>query len=222
MRPMSQEFPSQGGPEFSRRKPLLIFFIICMSFLLYFLLSGMHQIVETVFGHGLAIVSVAVGTVIILIMILMGVGLGGAIEVAIRKRFLFFKRQPRPGSRLDCFLKLWGSRIEVESTQSTEPVSEGIPPGASLTDMEELLTLTEQGRRGGKKSLHSDGVQFRAVRDWMTLQSRGASITLQQFLEERFGVSAESGMPLVPNQTFYSWRKKFLKELEQHKGKKSD
>lgn len=219
---MSQELPTPGGPESSTRKPLLILFITCMGIVLFSLLSGMHQIVETEFGQGLAMVSVAVATVVILIMILMGVGLGGAIEVAIRKRFLFFKRQPRPGSRLDWFLKLWGSRIDMESTQPTEPMSEGIPPGVSLTDMEELLTLTEQGRRGGKKSLHSDDVQFRAVRDWMILQSRGASITLQQFLEERFGVSAESGMPLVPNQTFYSWRKKFLKELEQHKGKKRD
>lgn len=218
---MSQELPSQGGPEFSRRKPLLILFIICMSFLLFFLLSGMHQIVETEFGYGVAVVSVAVATLVILILVLMGFGFGGAIEVAIQKRILFFKRQPRPGSWQEWFLKIWGSRIEAGRTQPTEPVSEGIPPGVSLTDMEELLTLIEQGRRGGKKSSHPDDVQFRAVRDWMILQSRETSMTLQQFLEERFGVSAESGMPLVPNQTFYSWRKKFLKELEQHQGKKN-
>jgi hypothetical protein len=36
----------------------------------------------------------------------------------------------------------------------------------------------------------------------MLLQARGGSMTLQEFLEERFGVAPESGMPLVHNQTF--------------------
>ena len=86
-----------------------------------------------------------------------------------------------------------------------------------MTDVEELLVITGQRRRGGKKSLHPDEVQFRAVRDWMIMQAHGTSVTLQQFLEGRFGTAPETGMPLVPNQTFYGWRKKFLEELKKYK-----
>ena len=90
-----------------------------------------------------------------------------------------------------------------------------------MTDVEELLAIVKTRKRRGKKSQYPDEVRFRAVRDWMILQANGTSLTLQQFLEERFGVAAETGMPLVPNPTFYGWRTQFIKELETYRDKKS-
>jgi hypothetical protein len=107
-------------------------------------------------------------------------------------------------------------RIQACTNCGMAPMTLGVAYG-KLRALAEGALRSGQRRRGGKKSLHSDEVQFRAVRDWMTMQSHGTSVTLQQFLEERFGVAPETGMALVPNQTFYGWRKKFLEELEKHK-----
>ena len=91
-----------------------------------------------------------------------------------------------------------------------------------MKDVEEMLVIVGTRKRRGKKSQYPDDVRFRAVRDWIVLQANGTSLTLQQFLEERFGVANETGMPLVPNQTFYGWRRHFIKELEERKNAKSE
>ncbi len=212
---MSQELPGRGGSGFTKRKLLLILLIIGLGIIVVSVLEFLYRIAKSSLGGELAIVVVAGATIGILFMVLVGIGMGSAIELAICRRALVFKSKPMPGSWLDLFLKLWGSRVDFPMP---EPVpSDEMPPGITMHDVEGLLLLIEQRKRGGKKSIHSDDVQFRTVRDWMILQSRGTSITLQQFLEERFGVAPHTGMPLVPNPTFYGWRKKFLSELEKYK-----
>jgi hypothetical protein len=215
---MSQELPIRGGSSFPKRKLLLVILIVCLGVIIYSVLDRLHHIVESSFGNELAVVIVAGVTIGILFLILVGMGLGGVLEWAVCRRFLIFKRKPLPGGRLEFFLKLWGHKFEeIPESQPAKASSDEMPPGITLTDIEELLVITGQRRRGGKKSLHPDDTQFRAVRDWMIMQSRGTSVTLQQFLEERFGTAPETGMPLVPNQTFYGWRTKFLKELKKYK-----
>ncbi len=214
---MSQELPARGGTSFPKRKLLLVVLIIGLGVIISLLLARLHHIVESSFGSELAVVIVAGVTIGILFLILVGMGLGGMLEWAVCKRFLIFKRKPMPGSGLELFLKIWGHRIETPTHQPSEALPDDLPPGVTMTDVEELLVITGQRRRGGKKSLHPDEVQFRAVRDWMIMQAHGTSVTLQQFLEERFGTAPETGMPLVPNQTFYGWRKKFLEELKKYK-----
>ncbi len=217
MLPMAQEHPGRGSSGFPKRILFLVIMLIGLSAIIYLALDRLYKIAASAFGHDMAIVIVAAGTVGILFLILLGMGFGGGLEWAVSRRILIFKRKPAPGSGLDRFLKLWGYRLEDPLQQTNEPLSNDIPSGVTMTDIEELLVIIGQRKRGGKKSLHSDEVQFRAVRDWMIMQSHGTSVTLQQFLEERFGVAPETGMALVPNQTFYGWRKKFLEELEKHK-----
>lgn len=217
MRLMSQELSGRGGSGFTKRKLLLIFLIIGMGIIVVSVLEFLYRIAKSSLGGGLAIVVVAGVTIVILFMILVGIGLGSAIELAICRRALVFKSKPIPGSWLDLFLKLWGSSGEFPMPEPESIPSDEMPTDITMNDVEGLLLLIEQRKRGGKKSSHSDDIQFRAVRDWMILQSHGTSITLQQFLEERFGVAPHTGMPLVPNPTFYGWRRKFLSELEKYK-----
>ncbi|MBI5351718.1 MAG: hypothetical protein HZB50_03675 [Chloroflexi bacterium] len=216
---MTHELPSRRGSGLPKRKPFLLVLIIGLGALLFSVLVRLHNIAASAFGYDMAVVVVAAATIVILFLILLGMGFGGGLEWAISKRILLFKRKPAPGSWLDQFLRLWGNRLEDPEPrpQQNETSSDDMPPGITMKDIEELLVIIGQRRRGGKKSLHSDEVQFRAVRDWMIMQSRGTSVTLLQFLEERFGVASETGMALVPNQTFYGWRKKFLEELEKNK-----
>lgn len=217
MRLMSQELPGRGGSDFKKRKLLLILLIIGLGIIVVSVLEFLYRIAKSSLGSGLAIVVVAGVTIGILFMVLVGIGMASVIELAICSRTLIFKSKPMPGSWLDLFLKLWGSSVEFPMPEPEPIPSDEMPPDITMNDVEELLLLIEQRKRGGKKSIHSDDVQFRTVRDWMILQSRGTSITLQQFLEERFGVAPHTGMPLVPNPTFYGWRRKFLSELEKYK-----
>ncbi len=215
---MSQELPIRGGSSFPKRKLLLVILIICLGVIIYSVLDRLHHIVKSSFGNELAVVIVAGVTIGILFLILVGMGLGGVLEWAVCRRFLIFKRKPLPGGKLEFFLKLWGHKFEeIPVSQPDEGSSDNMPPGVTTTDLEELLIIIGERKRGGKKSQHPDDTQFRAVRDWMIMQSHGTSVTLQQFLEERFGTAPETGMPLVPNQTFYGWRTKFLRELKKYK-----
>jgi len=218
-RAMTQELPSRHGSGLSKRKLFLFVLIIGIGALLFSVLMRLHDIAATTFGYDMSVVVVAAATITILLLILLGMGFGGGLEWAISKRILIFKRKPVLGSWLDLFLRLWGNKLgEPEPRpQQNEPPADNMPPGIRMKDIEELLAIIGQRKHGGKKSLRSQEVQFRTVRDWMIMQSRGTSVTLQQFLEERFGVAPETGMALVPNQTFYGWRKKFLEELEKNK-----
>ena len=155
-------------------------------------------------------------------MFLIGVGLSGLYELFVRIQILVFKEPPRPGSLPDLLLKLRGSKIEISEEQPEESKKTTLPPGVTMKDVEELLVIVGTRKRRGKKSQYSDEVRFRAVRDWMILQANGTSLTLQQFLEERFGAAKETGMPLVPNQTFYGWRTQFIKELNTYKSTRSE
>jgi hypothetical protein len=152
-----------------------------------------------------------------LFIFLIGVGLSGLFELFVRKQILVFKKPLRAGSLPDLLLKLWGHKIEISEEQSAESKENKLPQGVTMKDINELLVIVGTRKRRGKKSLYPDEVRFRAVRDWMILQANGTSLTLQQFLEERFGAANETGVPLVPNQTFYGWRTQFIKELKTYK-----
>ena len=215
---MTQELSARGGSNFPKRKLLLLGLIICLGWVISTALAFLYQIVESSFGSGLADVVVAGGTIEILFMILVGMGLGCILEWVVCRRYLIFKRKPRRCRGLKIFLALLGHKLEeIPVAEPSEVPSIDMPPGVTVTDLEKLSLILGERRRGGKKSLHSEEVQIRAVRDWMIMQSHGTSVTLQQFLEERFGTTPETGMPQVPNQTFYGWRNKFLKELKKYK-----
>jgi hypothetical protein len=217
MRLMSQELPLRGSSGYTKRKLLLVTLIVGLGGIIFFALEFLYQSVKSTLGMGLAIAIVAGVTIVIMFMLLVGIILGSALDMAIRRRNISFKSITTQEDWLDLFLKLLGSKIDVAESLSENAQNDDMPPGVTMNDVEDLLLITEQRKRGGKKSLHPDDVQYRAVRDWMIMQSRGTSVTLQQFLEERFGVAPETGMPLVPNQTFYGWRKKFLKALKNYK-----
>jgi len=214
---MSEE-PTRSVFGLSKRTLLLGAFIISVGAILYSALLRLHYLVKASLGSELAVVAIAGVTIGVMFLILLGMGLGGVLEWTVCKRFLSCKRKPLAlDSKIELLFKMWGIKPAPAEVQSTEEEPDDLPSGITMQDVEELLMVAEQRRYGGKKSQYTDEVQFRAVRDWMIMQSHGTSVTLQQFLEERFGVAPETGMPLVPNQTFYSWRKKFLKELTEHK-----
>lgn len=215
---MSHE-PPWGGSRLFKGKPLLIIaLIVSLGGALYWALAKLFQLAASSFGYDLAILIVSGVTVGIMLLILLGMGVASVLQWVICDRILTNKKKPSGLANL--LFNIFGFK-PVSLTPLTPLATDSTPDNdlsaVALDDIEQLLIATEQRKRGGKKSPYPEDVQIRAVRDWTSLQTRGASVTLQQFLEERFGTAPETSMPLVPNQTFYSWRKKVLQELRDEK-----
>ena len=125
----------------------------------------------------------------------------------------------KSGRTLTRLLQFFGYGTETERGEE-EDLALFQSDDTLFDDVETLLVMIEEKKHRGKKSNYAPEVRFRAVRDWMLLQAKGNPMKLLEFLEERFGVAPESGMPLVPNQTFYGWRTKYIKELKKLQAKK--
>lgn len=211
-----------NGISHSRRKLVLFFILLVLVFVLTLTVRRLNAWAMSSLGRDFAMLTTSAAITWMLFFALIGMGLGGLFELLVRKQILVFNKPPRPGSLPDLMLKAWGHKIEFLEEQSAETNKTQLPQGVTMNDVEELLVIVGTRKRRGKKSLYSDEVRFRAVRDWMILQANGTSMTLQQFLEERFGAANDTGMPLVPNQTFYGWRTQFIKELNKYKSTRSE
>ena len=214
-----------GSPGYSKRNLLLFIVLIFLVLTLTLSMSRLYACISSSLGREIAMVIIAAAVAWVLFIFSIGIGLGGFVELSVNRKILLFRRTPKPGSWLEIFLKLWGNKSEKKETKETktnDTTEDTLPTGLTMIDIEELLEIVGSHKRGGKKSQYSDEVRFRAVRDWMILQANGTSLILQQFLEERFGVANETGMPLVPNQTFYGWRTQFIKELKKYQNEKQN
>ena len=67
-------------------------------------------------------------------------------------------------------------------------------------------------KKPGRKSRFPDEQRLQAVIDWDSRDPKD-TVTLEQFLERRFGISG--GVPKAPRSTFYGWRRKFYAASEE-------
>lgn len=81
---------------------------------------------------------------------------------------------------------------------------------------EPLLTTTEETEQTamplnhGRKSMITDEAKREAILAWEQRDTLAPGMRLDEFLEKKFG-STPDGVPLVPTQTFFDWRKRFMK-----------
>jgi hypothetical protein len=110
--------------------------------------------------------------------------------------------------------------IEPEQEEENEENSLG---DLSLSDSEldEMLEFMLKHKGRGKKSDIPDEIRFHTVRDWVSMQMKGTSVKVQDFLDGRFGIY-DNGMPKVPKYTYYGWQRQFKKiALEYLEAKKT-
>jgi hypothetical protein len=88
-------------------------------------------------------------------------------------------------------------------------------------DIDEILQFMIKKKGRGRKSNTPDELRYRAVRDWISMQMRGTSTRLQDFLDERFGTHF-NGDPKVPKDTFYGWYRQFKETVIEQKATKGD
>jgi hypothetical protein len=81
---------------------------------------------------------------------------------------------------------------------------------------EPFLATTEEGGQPGmpcntsRKPMFTDEAKREAIRAWEQRDTLAPGMKLDEFLERKFGVTPD-GAPLVPTQTFFGWRKKFMR-----------
>lgn len=200
-------------PENFKVSAMFVAFILFLLMVIGLTLSHIYSLAQHSLGNEVASIVLAVLIAGELFLVVVGVKLGKSLDRSISHH------PPKAGSFFARIMRIWGYKPEAQIVEEPaldhEPSEEGL-----FDDVEALLVLIEEKRHRGKKSSRPHDVRFRAVRDWMMLQAKGSSYTLQEFLEERFGVAPETGMPLVHNQTFYSWRRKFIRELKKLQEKK--
>jgi len=181
----------------------LVFLVVMMGFALNYVYARLLNAL----GDDAASIILAMLVTGELFLIGVGIRLGKALDDYTAEHPL------KPERTLTRILQFFGYGTETERGEE-EDLALFQSDEALFEDVEALLVLIEEKKHRGKKSNYAPEVRFRAVRDWMLLQAKGNPMKLMDFLEERFGVAPESGMPLVPNQTFYGWRKKYIKELK--------
>jgi hypothetical protein len=200
-------------PENFKVSAIFVAFILFLLLVMGLTLSHIYSLAQHSLGNEVASIVLAVMIAGELFLVGVGLKLGKSLDRSISHH------PPKSGSFFARIMRIWDYKSEAQIVE--EPALDHEPSEEDLfDDVEALLVFIEKKRYRGKKSSRPPDVRFRAVRDWMMLQAKGSSYTLQEFLEERFGVAPETGMPLVHNQTFYSWRRKFIRELKKLQEKK--
>jgi len=153
-------------------------------------------------GQGTAQVLTTLTLLAILFLLLVGLGLGGLNSWAIRNHRWIFKTTPNEGTWQAWYLWLWGY-YPVLPTEAPPSPTEVVPE----ID-QEVADAAKRPRRRGRVHFYPYDVRRRAVLDWEN-RSPLASLTLPQYLEEKFGLSG-TGFLKVPLGTFYEWRRDIL------------
>ena len=104
-------------------------------------------------------------------------------------------------------LRPWSNKIYFYSDYDSNPEILEFPGLGGIKKM-----LPKRKSKRGRRSTYGEEVERRTVLKWEALDPSISPMTLEEFLVQEFG-TAGGGEPMVPAQTFYSWRNKILKDL---------
>lgn len=199
--------------------------IVLTGLIALLVLGRVYTLLES--GAGANIAAVAVISLVVLAFIVFGMGIaaGGVTEWMVRTHRFVFGRPVEPGSFMEKFLMFWGEEEawpgepvkQISLDLASKTVPQDFPPGTTMQDTEDWLSHINGRPSHGKKSSYPDEIRFRAVRDWRILQANGTSLTVHEFLEERFGTvqTKNKSVQRVPSSTFYGWWPAFDENLAQ-------
>jgi hypothetical protein len=218
---MTKIFPD---PESNRRLLLLIAGLLFKSVIVLLVIWRLHGLVKAAAGDAAATAMVAVLVIVGAIIFFIGLASGGITEWMVRNRLFVFKKPAQNGSWVEKFLHFWGQAEPPDANIQAPKISDELamqkmpadfPAGATAQDTEDWLAYINGRPSKGKKSKYSDEQRFRAIRDWRIMQANGTSVTVNEFLEERFGTGkkGDQAAQRVPSSTFYGWWATFDEEL---------
>ena len=199
--------------------------IVLTGLIVLLVLGRVYILLESGVGANVAAVAVVGLVVLGFIVFGMGIAAGGATEWMVHAHRFIFGKPVEPGSFMEKFLIFWGQGEagplapvkQVSLDLSSKTVPEDFPSGTTMQDTEDWLSHINGRPSRGKKSAYPDEMRFRAIRDWRILQANGTSLTVNEFLAERFGTvqAKNKSVQRVPSSTFYGWWPAFDENLTQ-------
>ena len=177
----------------------LLFFALVL--LLVLAMSRLSYRLGDTLDDNLTIVAITALIIAVFVLFFFGMFLSWWLVRLAQKNPIFLKRLVKTNAWLFSFLSD-NSRDDLEKIVIEQADI------ASLPVDEEILEAIQKPKHRGRSSNYPYETRRRTVLTW---ENRGPNFdyTLAQFLDELFGSSA-TGIPNVPNDTFYYWRKKIL------------
>ncbi|MCA9997428.1 MAG: hypothetical protein KDE56_16830 [Anaerolineales bacterium] len=181
----------------------LVLFLLLI--LLTYPIHWIYIFFQIKFGQEAALIALSLAVMIVLIFIVRG-----AVHT---HRLVRDLKQGRPAIPPDgqapLILRLFRIDPRIQVTESLEA---GMPAHAS-----EFANLFKHPRKRnrGKPPRFPEADIRKAVLKWERRDPSTTALTLEQFLAQEFG-SSPDGVLLMATTTFYDWRRRILKEIEEH------
>lgn len=191
-----------------KRSFYLLFFALVLLLLLA--LSRLSSRLGDTLDDNLTVAAITAMVIAVFVLFFFGMFLSWWLVRVARKNPVLLKRLVRTNAWLFSFLGD-DSRDDLEKSVIEKAAIDSLPVD------EEVLAALQKPKRRGRSSNYPYETRRRIVLTW---ENRGPNfpLTLPQFLDERFGSSA-TGMPNVPTDTFYYWRRKILGLTKEDKPK---
>jgi hypothetical protein len=107
--------------------------------------------------------------------------------------------------------------LKIEKAHSQSPVSES-RKSSEEADLAPSPLISFSRKHRGKRPLFPEDQIRKAVLRWENRDRSFSARTLEEFLAQEFG-SSPDGILLMASSTFYDWRRRIRKELEEQKRK---
>ena len=181
-----------------------ILFLSTIVLLLAAIIRLRYHFLASINSHMMVVLTVIL-VIILLVLFFFGVFLSWWLIRLAQKNSALLKHLLKTNAWLFSFLDNQ-ARNDLRESVLEQAAQENRPVD------EEILEAIQKPKSRGRASNYSYEVRRRTVLAW---ENRGPnfSYTLSEFLDERFG-SSSAGMPNVPNDTFYYWRKKYDSGLQ--------
>jgi hypothetical protein len=205
-------------PDYTRKKKIFKIIFLSLDIIIFGGIWTLYDLTSQHSENEQATVTFGILLIVLFILFLVSFFMSANLTYYVRRRLISCD----PGSPLDRLVCFWLHMVppftvecaskEIVEPEMEEETEEDSLSGLSLSDSEldEMLEFMLKHKGRGKKSDIPDEIRFHTVRDWVSMQMKGTSVKLQDFLDERFDTS-ENGMPNVPRNTYYGWQRQFKK-----------
>lgn len=187
-----------------RKEKLFFYTFFLFVILIWFIaLDRLNYHLSVGLGDHLIVVAITAIVIVLFVLFFFGVFLSWWLVRLAQKKHSFLKRLTEMSPWIFSFLS-------PDSRDNLERVVIEKAEAQSASADEEMLAAIRKPKNRGRASNHPYETRRRTVLAW---ENRGPnfSYTLAEFLDERFG-SSSTGIPNVPTDTFYYWRKQILDE----------
>jgi len=191
-----------------------------VGLLLILLVSGISVIASAIWIYhhvqnslGFEIADVVVALLVILVLGLIIIGFGAALGAkrVLRQRKVQVLKIYHSLKWYKIFRALWGyiePPAEIEKRAS--PQKQDIP---------EITLLLDRSPKRGRIPTYSIERWIEVVAAWEKRDTWRNPITLNEFLAQEFGTCAD-GSPKMSKKSFYDWKKKVRKEIQEREAKR--